>query len=83
MPAPPTARVVPCLRYRDARAAIDALCWVLGFEASLVVEGATADKVAHAQLRLGVPVASQVRRTSRHQIDMANRENSSAHPVGR
>lgn len=53
MPATPTARAVPCLRYRDARAAIDALCWVLGFEASLVVEGATPDEVAHAQLRLG------------------------------
>lgn len=43
---------IPCLRYRDAHAAIEWLCRNLGFEKHLVVPG---DKggVAHAQLALG------------------------------
>lgn len=40
--------VIPCLRYRDAHAAIDWLCRTFGFERQLVVSGA--DGVAHAQL---------------------------------
>ncbi len=47
-----TATVVPCLRYRDAPAAIEWLCRAFGFEAQLVVPGANGT-VAHAQLRFG------------------------------
>jgi len=44
--------VIPCLRYRDAHAAIDWLCRNLGFEKHLVVPGDNG-QVAHAQLVLG------------------------------
>lgn len=44
--------VVPALRYRDAPAAIDFLCDVLGFERKLVVPGADGT-IAHAELTLG------------------------------
>lgn len=43
---------IPCLRYRDAQAAIAWLCDTLGFERQLVVPGPD-ETVAHAQLRLG------------------------------
>src|SRR5258706_4280191 len=42
---------IPCLRYRDAPAAIDWLCRVLGFERHLVVPD-DAGGIAHAQLVL-------------------------------
>ena len=45
--------VIPGLRYRNAPAAIDWLCNVLGFEKQLVVPGDTSDTVLHAQLTLG------------------------------
>ena len=45
--------VIPGLRYRNAPAAIDWLCNVLGFEKQLVVPGDTSDSVLHAQLKLG------------------------------
>ncbi len=45
--------VIPGLRYRNAPAAIDWLCEVLGFEKQLVVPGDTSDSVLHAQLTLG------------------------------
>jgi uncharacterized glyoxalase superfamily protein PhnB len=46
------ATVIPCLRYRDAPAAISWLCRTFGFEEQLVVphEDGT---IAHAQLRFG------------------------------
>lgn len=44
--------VVPCMRYRDAKAAIDWLCRALGFERHLVVEGEK-DTITHAELRHG------------------------------
>ena len=44
--------VVPCLRYRDAPAAIDWLCRAFGFERHLVVPGPNGT-VAHAQLSFG------------------------------
>lgn len=44
--------VIPTVRYRDAPAAIDWLCSVLGFSRHLVVPGSDGD-VAHAQLTLG------------------------------
>jgi uncharacterized glyoxalase superfamily protein PhnB len=46
------ATVIPCLRYRDAPAAIDWLCRVFGFERQLVVPGSDGS-IAHAQLRFG------------------------------
>lgn len=47
-----TSTVVPCLRYRDAPAAIDWLCDTLGFKRQLVVPGENGT-VAHAQLTFG------------------------------
>lgn len=44
--------VIPCLRYRDAPAAIEWLCTVFGFDKHLVVPG-EGNTVAHAQLSLG------------------------------
>jgi uncharacterized glyoxalase superfamily protein PhnB len=43
---------VPCLRYRDAPAAIEWLCRAFGFEKHLVVPGPNGT-VAHAQLSFG------------------------------
>jgi uncharacterized glyoxalase superfamily protein PhnB len=48
----PRSAVIPGLRYRDAPAAIEFLCRVLGFEKHLVVPGAD-NTIAHAQLKLG------------------------------
>ena len=47
-----TATVIPCLRYRDAPAAIDWLCRVFGFERHLVVPNPDGT-IAHAQLSFG------------------------------
>lgn len=44
--------VIPCLRYRDAPAAIEWLCRNLGFTKHLVVPG-EGGAIAHAQLALG------------------------------
>jgi uncharacterized glyoxalase superfamily protein PhnB len=44
--------VIPCLRYRDALAAIDWLCEVFGFEKQAVYTNPDGS-VAHAQLVLG------------------------------
>jgi uncharacterized glyoxalase superfamily protein PhnB len=44
--------VIPCLRYRDAPAAIDWLVRVFGFEKNLVVPDGKSG-IAHAQLSLG------------------------------
>jgi uncharacterized glyoxalase superfamily protein PhnB len=46
------ATVVPCIRYRNAPAAIDWLCNTFGFEKHLVVPGPN-DTIAHAQLTFG------------------------------
>ena len=48
----PRSAVIPGLRYRDAHAAIEWLCSVLGFERRLVAPHGE-DKIAHAQLTLG------------------------------
>jgi uncharacterized glyoxalase superfamily protein PhnB len=53
IPQVTTATVVPCLRYRDAEAAIEWLCKVFGFERHLVVPGGAPGIVAHAQLKFG------------------------------
>jgi uncharacterized glyoxalase superfamily protein PhnB len=52
MAATNTGAIVPCLRYRNAPAAIDWLCQVFGFERQLVVPGPD-NTIAHAQLNLG------------------------------
>jgi uncharacterized glyoxalase superfamily protein PhnB len=46
------ATVIPCLRYRDAPAAIEWLCRVFGFERQLVVPNEDGT-IAHAQLAFG------------------------------
>jgi uncharacterized glyoxalase superfamily protein PhnB len=46
------ATVIPCLRYRNAPAAIDWLCATFGFEPQLVVPGEN-NTIAHAQLSFG------------------------------
>ncbi|MCW5558295.1 MAG: VOC family protein [Verrucomicrobiae bacterium] len=48
----PRVSVIPCMRYRNAPAAIEWLCRVFGFERHLVVPG-PGDTVLHAQLTLG------------------------------
>ena len=52
MPTQGKSPVIPTMRYRDAPAAIDWLCGVLGFSRHLVVPGDDG-AVAHAQLVLG------------------------------
>ena len=44
--------VIPCLRYRDAAAAIEWLCETFGFEKNLIVPGEKGG-IAHAQLTHG------------------------------
>ena len=46
------ASVIPCMRYRDAPAAIDWLCTNFGFEKQLVVPNEDGT-IAHAQLSYG------------------------------
>jgi uncharacterized glyoxalase superfamily protein PhnB len=48
----PQAIVIPCLRYRDAPAAIAWLCQTFGFEQQLVVPNPDGT-IAHAQLKFG------------------------------
>jgi Glyoxalase/Bleomycin resistance protein/Dioxygenase superfamily len=45
-------RIVPALRYRNAKAAIDWLCKAFGFAKKMVVPG-EGDSIAHAELTLG------------------------------
>jgi len=52
VPKQTRATIMPCLRYRDAPAAIDWLTRVLGFEATLVVPNEDGT-IAHAQLSYG------------------------------
>jgi uncharacterized glyoxalase superfamily protein PhnB len=52
MSATVNSTVIPCLRYKDAPAAIEWLCEVIGFEKHLVVPGPD-ETIAHAQLSLG------------------------------
>jgi uncharacterized glyoxalase superfamily protein PhnB len=46
------AAVIPCLRYRDAPAAIEWLCRAFGFEKHLIVPGENGT-IAHAELIFG------------------------------
>jgi len=52
IPKATRATLIPCLRYRDAPAAIDWLCEVFGFERELVVVNDDGS-IAHAQLAFG------------------------------
>jgi uncharacterized glyoxalase superfamily protein PhnB len=52
IPKDTTSTVIPCLRYRDAPAAIEWLCRVFGFEEQLVVPNEDGT-IAHAQLSFG------------------------------
>ena len=52
IPKATRATIMPCLRYRDAPAAIDWLCNTLGFMAALVVPNEDGT-IAHAQLSYG------------------------------
>lgn len=44
--------IIPTLRYKDAKAAVEWLCQAFGFEEQMVVPGED-DSIAHAQLRFG------------------------------
>src|ERR1043165_1676588 len=52
IPKATRATIMPCLRYRDAPAAIDWLCNTLGFKAALIVPNEDGT-IAHAQLSYG------------------------------
>ena len=52
MPANTNSALIPCLRYRDAPAAIEWLCSTFGFQRHLVAPGPD-NTIAHAQLSLG------------------------------
>lgn len=52
IPKQTRCNVIPCMRYRDAPAAIDWLCTTFGFEATLVVPNEDGT-IAHAQLSFG------------------------------
>jgi uncharacterized glyoxalase superfamily protein PhnB len=54
MPDMPTSKstIIPALRYRDAKAAIDWLCQVFGLERHVVYPGPN-DTIGHAELSLG------------------------------
>lgn len=52
IPKNTTAAIIPCLRYRDAPAAIEWLCATFGFEKHLVISNDDGS-IAHAQLGFG------------------------------
>ena len=52
IPKSTKATVIPCLRYRDAPAAIEWLCQTFDFEKQLVVPG-EGNMIEHAQLSFG------------------------------
>jgi uncharacterized glyoxalase superfamily protein PhnB len=52
MAANPKATLIPCLRYRNAPAAIEWLCNTFGFEKHMVVPGEN-NTILHAQLAFG------------------------------
>ena len=51
-PKATTATIIPCLRYRDAKAAIEWLCNAFGFEKHAVYEAPDCS-IMHAELRFG------------------------------
>lgn len=51
-PRQTTANIIPCLRYRDAPAAIEWLCSTFGFKQHMVVPG-EGNTLLHAQLVFG------------------------------
>lgn len=82
-----TATVIPCLRYRNAPAAIEWLCRVFGFEKQLVVPNPDGT-IAHAQLRfgngmimLGSVVDSEFGRLMKQPDEIGGAETQSAYVV--
>ena len=61
MPRDAVTDIVPCLRYRDAPAAIAWLAEAFGFERHFVVPGPVGG-IAHAELRLGNGLVMLARR---------------------
>lgn len=90
MPSPAKttrATVIPCLRYRDAHAAIDWLGRAFGFEPQLIVPGPD-NTVVHAQLRfgngmvmLGSATDSDFGRLMTHPDETGGRETQTAYLV--
>jgi uncharacterized glyoxalase superfamily protein PhnB len=79
--------VIPCLRYRDAPAAIEWLCRVFGFEKHLVVPNPDGT-IAHAQLvfgngmiMLGSAVDSEFGRMTKQPEDIGGAETQSPYVV--
>jgi uncharacterized glyoxalase superfamily protein PhnB len=81
------ATVIPCLRYRDAPAAIKWLCSTFGFEEQLVVPNPDGT-IAHAQLSfgngmimLGSVVDSEYGRLIRQPDEIGGAETQSAYVI--
>lgn len=81
------ATTIPCLRYRDAPAAIDWLCKAFGFEKQLVVPDSDGG-IAHAQLSygngmimLGSVVDSEYGRLMKQPGDIGNANTQSCYLV--
>jgi uncharacterized glyoxalase superfamily protein PhnB len=82
-----SATIVPCLRYRDAPAAIEWLCRAFGFAKHLVVPGDNGT-IAHAQLTLGNGMImlgsenpNEFGRLMTHPKDTGGRETQSAYVI--
>jgi uncharacterized glyoxalase superfamily protein PhnB len=82
-----SATIVPCLRYRDAPAAIEWLCRAFGFTKNLVVPG-EGGTIAHAQLTLGngmimlgSDLKSEFGRLMLHPDETGGRETQAAYVV--
>ncbi len=86
-PANTRTTIIPCLRYRDAPAAIEWLCKTFGFEKHLVVPNEDGT-IAHAQLRfgggmimLGSVVESEFGRLMKQPDEIGGAETQSAYVV--
>ena len=84
---PTNSTVIPCLRYRDAPAAVSQLCNVLGFEEQLVVPGPDGT-IVHAQLKsdggmimLGSVVDSEFGRLMKQPDEIGGAETQTAYVV--
>ena len=81
--------IIPCLRYRNAPAAIEWLCETFGFEKGLVVPG-DGDEIAHAQLwhgkgmiMLGSATDSEFGRLMKQPDEIGGAETQAAYVVVR
>ncbi len=87
IPKDTRSTIIPCLRYRDAPAAIKWLCRVFGFEEHLVVPNDDGT-IAHAQLSfgngmimLGSAVDSEFGRLMKQPDDIGGAETQTAYVV--